>query len=234
MTDTSLDLDDLKQAWQSLDRRLARFEAIAFDAVRERRLDAVRASLRPLRWGQMLQIPMGAALMIWAASTWNAHWPVVNVRVAAFVVHAYGLGLVLAGARTLRLIRELDNGTPVVQLQRRLAGIQRWYDVSGLVIGMAWWLLWLPIVMMLAGHAGVDVLARAPRPIAGWVAACLVGLALSLWVVLSRHAGRPWLRRVVDDMAEGPSLRRARRLLDEVDRFESDAAPTSSTPASAG
>lgn len=233
MTDTPFDLDDLKQTWQTIDRRLARFEAMAFDVVRARRLDLVRASLRPLRWGQILQIPFGALLMVWAASTWHAHWDVVNVRVAAIVVHLYGLGVIVAGARTVTLLDGLDHTVPVVQLQRRLADVQRWYDLSGLVIGMAWWLLWLPIVMMLAGHAGVDVLARAPRAIGGWVAACLAGLAVSLWVVLSRHAGRPWLRRVVDEMAEGPSLRRARRLLDEVERFAGDGAATSSRPASA-
>lgn len=231
---TSIDLDDLKQVWQALDRRLTRFEALVADGVRRRRLDAVRASLRPLHRGQMLQIPLGLLLAIWAASTWHSQWPVVNVRVAAFVVHAYGIGLILAGTRTLRLLAFLDPATPVVQLQRRFAELQRWHDVSGLVIGMSWWLLWLPIVMMLAGAAGVDVLARAPREIAVYVAWCLVGLAISLWVVLSPHAGRPRLRAFMDGLAVAPSLRRARRLLDEIDRFEAESEPTSSGSASAG
>jgi hypothetical protein len=228
----SMDLDDLKQVWQHVDRRLARFEALLADGVRKRRLDAVRASLRPLRWGQMLQIPIGVVFVVWAASTWWAQWPVVNVRVAAFVVHAYGAGLILAGARTLRLLAVLDPATPVVQLQRQLAELQRWYDLSGLVIGMSWWLLWLPVLMMIAGAAGIDLLARAPGHLAMYVAWCLAGLAISLWIVLSRHAGRPRLRALVDDLAGGPSLRRARRLLDEVDRFEGEGA-TSSASASA-
>jgi hypothetical protein len=123
MTDTSLEFDDLKQAWQSLDRRLARFEAIAFDAVRERRLDAVRASLRPLRWGQRLQIPFGVIVIVLSIASWRDQWEMVNVRVAAMVMQAYGIALVATGAYTLTLLDRIDYGAPVLEIQRRLAGV---------------------------------------------------------------------------------------------------------------
>lgn len=223
MTDTSLDLDDLKQAWQSLDRRMARFEAIALDTVRQRRLEAVRASLRPLRWGQILQIPFGVLIILLSIASWRSRWDLVNVRVAAMVMQAYGIALVVTGAHTLRLLDRLDYGAPVLEIQRRIAALQRWYARSGLVLGMAWWLLWLPALMMIGGAFGRDLMARGPRVLGGYAAACVVGLALSLWLV--RHAERSkrsivreWAKR----SASGESLYRAEALVDELRRFEGE------------
>jgi hypothetical protein len=233
MTDRSLDFDDLKQAWQSLDRRLARFEAIAFDAVRERRLDAVRASLRPLRWGQRLQIPFGVIVIVLSIASWRDQWEMVNVRVAAMVMQAYGIALVATGAYTLTLLDRIDYGAPVLEIQRRLAGVQRWYERTGLVHGLAWWLLWLPALMMVAGAFGRDVLARGPRVLGGYVAACVVGLVLSLWLVRrAARSQRPAVRAWAKRSAAGRSLYRAEALIDELRRFEADepAAPVQRGP----
>jgi hypothetical protein len=223
MSDGAIDLDDLKAAWQQLDRRLARHEAIALDGLRHRRLDGVRAHLRPLRWGQRVQIPLGVVVVVWAVWTWRTHWDVMNVRVAAIVMHTYGAALILAGVRTLALLDRLDYGAPVLEIQRRLATVQRWYGQSGLVLGMAWWLLWLPALVMLAGAFGIDLLARAPRVLGGYVAACSVGLLASLWLVRwAEQSRRPAVRAWAERAAAGDSLFRAVAALDEIRRFESD------------
>lgn len=223
MTDTAHDLDALKHAWQSLDHRLARFEAVAFDSVRERRLDAVRASLRPLRWGQRLQVPFGVVVVLLSIASWRSQWDMVNVRMAAMVMHVYGIALIATGARTLMLIDRIDYGAPVLEIQRRLAEVQRWYERTGLVHGMAWWLLWVPALMMLGGAFGRDVLARGPRVLGGYAAACVVGLAVSLWAI--RHAersNRPAVRDWAKRSAMGRSLYRAEGILDELRRFETE------------
>lgn len=226
MSDGTMDLDDLKAAWQRLDRRLARHEAIVLDGLRHRRLDGVRASLRPLRWGQALQIPLGIAVIVLSIASWRSRWDMVNVRIAAMVMHAYGIALVVAGARSLALLERLDYGAPVVEIQRRLAELQRWYALSGLVHGLAWWLLWVPALMMLGGAAGRDILARGPWVVGGYAAACVVGLAVSLWLVRrAERSNRPAVRAWAKLTASGRSLYRAEAALAEIRRFEADVSP---------
>jgi hypothetical protein len=223
MSDGAVDLDDLKAAWRQLDRRLARHEAIALDDLRHRRLDGVRAHLRPLRWGQRLQIPLGVVVIVLSVASWRSRWDIVNVRIAAMVMHAYGAALILAGARTLTLLERLDYGAPVLEIQRRLAALQRWYGQSGLILGLAWWLLWLPALVMLAGAFGIDLLARGPRVLGGYVAVCVVGLLISLWLVRwAERSTRPAVRAWAERAAAGESLFRAAAALDEIRRFEAD------------
>lgn len=217
------DTDDLRLLWQQLDRRLARHEALMLDGVRQHRLDGLRSSLRPLRWGQRLQIPCGVLVVVWAVWTWQTRWDLVNVRVAAMIMHAYGVALIVAGAHTLTLLGRLDYSAPVVEIQRRLARVQRWYSLTGLVMGMAWWLLWIPMLMMVAGAAGRDILARGPRVLGGYAAACAVGLVVSLWGL--RHAERskrPVVRAWAKLTASGRSLHRAETTLDDIRRWETD------------
>ena len=54
-----MELDELKAAWQVLGDRLERQEAIQWQLLRDRKLDRVRASVRPLFWGQALQAMLG-------------------------------------------------------------------------------------------------------------------------------------------------------------------------------
>jgi len=223
MSDRVTDFDDLRLAWRHLDQRLARQEAIALDGLRHRRLDGVRATLRPLRWGQRLQIPLGALVVVWAAWTWRSRWDMVNVRTAAFVVQAYGVALIVAGAQTLAMLARIDYGAPVLEIQRRLAALQRWYGLSGLVLGMAWWLLWLPVLVTLAGAFGIDLVARGCWALGGYVAVSVVGLLASLWLVRwAERSSRPAVRAWAERAATGESLYRAAAALDEIRRFEAD------------
>jgi hypothetical protein len=234
MTTTSLEPDDLKRMWQLLDARLTRQELLLRDAQRRRRLEAVRRHLRPLRWGQILQIPFGVAIVLASIACWRARWDLTNVRVAAMVMQAYGVALIAAGLRTLTLLDRLDYDAPVLAIQSQVARVQRWYAWTGLVFGMAWWLLWIPLVMMVAGVSGRDVLARAPLIFAKYAAACTVGLAVSVWLVRrlersQRVAGRAWLAA---SGGAGRGLHRAGAVLDEIRRFEGDAEdePAAPTP----
>ncbi|MCW5579361.1 MAG: hypothetical protein KIS89_12010, partial [Dokdonella sp.] len=58
-----LELDDLKSAWQALDRQLQRQSTLQWQWLRERKLDTVRSNLRWLYWGQIAQILLGDALI---------------------------------------------------------------------------------------------------------------------------------------------------------------------------
>ena len=220
MTDHPLDFDDLKLAWQILDRRVERQHALALMAFKDRQAGKARSSLRPLVWGQVVQIGFGLAFVLVALDVLTSQWPVVHLRIAGLVMQAYGALLIVLALRTIGLANRLDYAAPVVAIQKQLAALTRWYVWCGLAIGPVWWLLWMPCFMVLAALAGVDVLARAPGWFASWTVYGLAGMLLT-WAVY-RLSRRHWpaLARYMDDAATGESLRRARAVIDEVERFE--------------
>jgi hypothetical protein len=219
MTDQPVDFNDLKLAWQILDRRVERQHTLALLAFKDRQTGKAKASLRPLVWGQVVQIAIGVVLMLAALKVWRTE-SAVHLRAAGLILHAYAVLLIVLGVRTIELAGRLDYAAPVVAIQKRLAALTRWYVWCGLAIGPVWWLLWMPLFMVLAALAGVDVLARAPRWFASWSVLGPAGLVLTLAAYRWARLVWPGLARYMDDAATGTSLRRARMVIDEVERFE--------------
>lgn len=216
--------DELKHTWQALDRRLQRHDHLQVQVLLQHKLQRVRSSLRPLLWGQLLQLPFGLGCIALAGLLWSRGDALPAHLVAAGVaVHAYGvLTVAMAGIVLGRLLR-IDYGAPVLEIQRRIAHTRRWYVGSGVVCGLSWWLLWVPVLMVLCALAGIDLLPRAAGMVWFGLGAGVTGLALSAALYRrSRHPGRPRLRRIVDAGLGGASLRTASRLLDDVERFGRD------------
>ena len=59
-----MELDNLKHAWQTLDRRLEQQNTLQLKIFRDRKLDTLRRHLRPLARGQAAQILCGVALVL--------------------------------------------------------------------------------------------------------------------------------------------------------------------------
>ncbi|MBP7779829.1 MAG: serine/threonine protein kinase [Acidobacteria bacterium] len=226
MMDLTMDIDDLKLAWQSLDRRLERQNELAFQRFKDDRVRRARWRLWPLYGGQVAQGLIGAALVVAAVTVWVRHWDLVHLRVAGLLMHAYGIGVIAVSGRTLWFITRIDYAAPVVAIQRQLGELRQWYALSGLLIGLAWWLLWMPFMMVAVGLLGVDMWRRAPDV---FVLGTIIGVAgLLLTWGLYRVSRRPrwaWLAAQMDESMAGASLRRAQAVLDEVRRFEDDGEP---------
>ena len=62
--DTIMELDDLKQAWQALDKRLEQQNTLNLHLFKQSRLDKMKSGLRPLVWGQAIQIVVGVLLAV--------------------------------------------------------------------------------------------------------------------------------------------------------------------------
>ena len=217
-----MELDDFKLAWQTLDQRLQQQNAVGLQLLRERGLDNARKHLRPLWWGQVAQMLLGLLCVLLGATCWNQHSDQPPFLVAGIVMHAYGVATLIAGGITLGLIRQLDYAAPVVLIQKQLARLRRFYVASGAAVGLAWWVLWIPFVMTLAG---LDRNAEGQVWMQPWVYISLgggvVGLLGTWWFHRwSRHPGRPRLARAMDDSVTGGSLRRAQARIDEIERFE--------------
>lgn len=218
----SMELDDLKSAWQSLDARLERQYVLDRQLLWDHRIEGARRHLRPLWWGQLAQMLFGLACVLLGASCWNMHgdqWPFL---LAGITVHVYGVATMIAGGITLGLVSRIDYGAPVLEIQKQLAKLRRFYVGSGAAVGLAWWVLWVPFVMALSGLDGTADAGAWRQPWVYWsLGFGVAGLLATLWFHRwARSPERPRLARMMEESVTGGSLLRARARLEEIERFE--------------
>jgi hypothetical protein len=191
----TMELDEMKLAWQVLDRRFGKQHALNVQLFRDGRMDKLRRGLRPLVWGQIFQLAIGVVLAGAAAAFWAPRVHVTDVLVCGLLVHAYGLMLIVFAVRVLYLIQRIDHAAPVLGC-----------------------FVWIPVTWMLLAWHGVDpwshhfVLWAVASSLAG-----LTGVALVLW--LMRRMG---MQRRIDDQAAGRSVQKAEAVLEAIARFEHD------------
>ena len=212
-----MELDEMKQAWQVLERRLDRQHALQFRLFRDRQMDRFRGGLRPLVWGQSLQLLTGVAIAIWVGTFWVSHRAVAHLLVCGLLVQGLGLAMIIFAARVLVLVQQMDHAAPVATLQRQLADLRHWrVRVEAPINGIAGCFGWIPVlVMSLAAH-GIDIWRVG---LLHWALInSVVGLcALVLVVWLLRRAG--FGARLEAHIA-GRSVQRAQAALDDIGRFE--------------
>ncbi len=223
MTDMEhiMELDELKAAWQTLDRRLEQHNAINLQLFRDGKTDKVRSSLRPLFWGQVAQILFALPFIALAALLWMTGPQGVSVIAAGVVLHAYGVVTIIAAGVVLAQIRKIDYSSPVLDIQVQLARVRALYIRSGMLAGLPWWFLWIVVLMVFAGLGDVDLLTTAPSLVWGALAIGAAGLLATWW--FHRWARRPEraeFGRKMDDSLTGGSLRKAMAQLDELKRFQ--------------
>jgi hypothetical protein len=223
----AMELDDLKAAWKTLDRKLELDNALRLAELRDRKAERMRHSLRPLARGQSVQMLFGTAAMLLGAACWARHLDIGMMVACGLVVHAYGLAVMIASGVVIGMARAIDLGEPVMALQLRLARLRKAYLVSGRIAGLPWWVMWMPMLVVLAGLENPDRLPPGPMPVATWIWSTLAVGALGLAATwgLHRWAHQPQraeLGRRIDDHFAGNALRRAQAQLDELVRFERD------------
>lgn len=216
-----MELDEMKIAWQSLDHRLEQQHALNVQMFRDGRLDKMRRGLRPLVWGQALQMLIGAAALLVLAPIWIAHRHDPAVLIAGVVMHLYCIGLIAFGAVVQSQVARIDYAAPVLAIQRQLQKLRRVYAVGGaVVVGLPWWFLTAPLLVVLSRGA---IMQNAPSVIWIQLAVGAVGLMATWW--FHRWAHRPQraaLARRLDASTTGGSLRRAMAATDDIARFEQD------------
>ncbi|WP_052772833.1 hypothetical protein [Luteimonas sp. FCS-9] len=217
--------DDLKTAWQSLERRLARQERIQLDLLRDDRLRQARRGLRPLLVGQWLQLALGVALAWLGAACWTRQFDAPGFLAAGLAVHGFGVLTLIGAATTLSLAAAIDYDAPVVRIQKRLAQLLRAQTLNMVVCGTPWWIAWVLVVVAIAGLRA----SGANAPTAAWVWASLAIGAIGLiatWAWIWRSATRiagPASEGVRERCGDGMhAIRRSRQLVAEVKRFEQD------------
>lgn len=222
--EATMELDDLKHAWQTLDRRLEQQHTRQFQQLRAGKLDTLRRRLRPLVWGQTAQLLFGIVLVLASGMFWTAHRDQLHLLVAGIVMHAYGIGVIIISGITHGRLSRIDYAAPVLEIQKQLANLRRLYVIGGMCVGLPWWLLWLPAAMMtLKALFGADLYTNVPGLVWINLAVGTAGLLATAWFHRwSQHPARPRLARIMENSLTGASLRNAQAVLDEVRRFEQD------------
>lgn len=216
-----MDHDELKAAWQALDQRLSQHHLMQSALLRGNQLDKTRNSLRPLVWGQVLQVPLGIGMVVLGVACWNRNLYVPGYLLAGIVVHAYGVACIALAGITLGLIGTIDYAAPVLKIQKQLTLLRKFYAFGGMAVGLPWWIMWVVVVIAFAGLG--DTSSQYGTPLWVWInlGIGVVGL-LATWGMYrwSRVTGSEKLAKWLEDTATGASLRRAQARLDEVRQFE--------------
>jgi len=219
-----MELDDLKQAWQTLDRRLAQNHALQFEVFRERRIDALKRHLLMLRFGQALQMLFGIGVVLVAVAFWRSYWREPAMLATGIVMHAYGVLTIAVGGLIQGRISRIDRSLPVLEIQKRLAQLRRSYVIGGMWVGLPWAFLWVICAVMLARAAtGVNLYLDAPLfvyPSLAFGVLLLFGVRwFHRW---SRSPAHPARAKRFENSVTGSSIRQAQRILDDIARFEAE------------
>ena len=220
-----MELDELKLAWRSMERRIDTVGRLGFQLYREDRTDRIRSTLRWLMSGQALQMAIWIAVVTVVAPFWIEHRAVPHLLVFGLVLHAYAIVTIVGSVLQLCIMASIDYSSPVLALQRRLVQLRTLRIWSTLLLGLPWWLLWtVGFVVGVKHWMDVDLYATAPAFVWSNLAFGAVALAASVWVARriarrAKESGQP--ARFADDLA-GHSLRRAIGQLGELARFERD------------
>ncbi|WP_426702467.1 hypothetical protein ACPPVV_05540 [Rhodanobacter sp. Col0626] len=216
-----MELDEMKLAWKTLDRRLEQQHALNVQIFRDTRLDRLRRGLRPLVWGQAIQMLIGVAGLFVFAPIWTSHLHEPAVLLAGIVMHLYCLGLIIVGALVQANVAQIDYAAPVLVIQRQLLKLRRIYAVGGaLVVGLPWWFLTAPLLVVLS--RGV-IMQNAPWVIWIQLAIGVAGLLATWWFYRWSHRPeRAALARKLDDSTTGGSIRRAQAATNDIARFEQE------------
>jgi hypothetical protein len=224
-----MELDELRRAWRTLDLRLQRQNALQFALLQSEHVGRARSRLRPLLFGQCLSMLFGIALILLGVVTWRAHSGTPHLLLVGVLLHVAGVATAAAAAHVCALVMRIDHAVPVLELQRRLARLRRAHVLGGMLVGLPWWLLWIPAAMALAALAGIDLLAAAGGHTAGsWVMASLgvgvLGLA-GTWLFhrWTQAPSRAALAARIAQAAAGESLRRAQAEIDALARYAEEA-----------
>jgi hypothetical protein len=218
----AMEIDDMKAAWQTLNQRLDAQAALNLNMFKGDKLDKMRRGLRPLVWGQAVQILFGALIAMWGGSFWIEHRAVPHLLIAGLIMHAAGISMIGLGAFMEALIGRIDYSAPVLTIQRQLAQLRKVYVRGGFAIGLPWWVLWVPFLMVfLQSLFGADLYMNAPWMVWICAAAGIVGM-LSTWVFVRWAGQRPRLGKWLESGAAGRSINNAQGFIDEITRFEQE------------
>ena len=217
------ELDDLKIAWRELNRQVERQNALTLRHIKENKLGRFRSGLRPLVFGQSLQLIVGAVLAIVSANFWVGHLNQLHLLLSGLFLQAYGILFIAFAVRDVTLIRRIDYSAPIVVIQKQLAELRAWHIRTAIWYGIAGSVVWLPVLIVILYLLGADTWIQKPRAVWWLLTSAFVCLAFNYGLVLlARSPGK--CGRALAGSWIGRSVNRAQAALTEIKEFERELA----------
>lgn len=173
------------------------------------------------------QILIGIPVLLTGASIWADQLPHTGLLfISGVIFHVYGALLIAFGVGIRLMARRVDAAAPVVETQQRMAQIRRIAGIEGWLVGMSWWVLWIPaIAVLIYALSGFDLFRLASD--GSWLIANLAGGVIGtagLWLLQrwARGSGRENLAQGIDDLLTGQRVRDASLALEDLRRFAAD------------
>jgi hypothetical protein len=215
-----MELDEMKLAWQTLDRRLELRNALELDLFKERKFDKIKSGLRPLVFGQILQIALGVLMSGLFAPFWFEHMQTPHLLMYGLSLHAYALMMIVFAARDLYMIFSIDYSSPVLDIQKRIAELRAWHLRIGPIFAITGSIVWMPMVLVVFYWLGADIWVHSPNFVYWLIANGVVCLGLVYGFVRWSRSSRSKFARSLEAGAAGRSVGRAQAVLAEIARFE--------------
>ncbi len=227
----AMDLDDLKAEWAKRDQALLQSlrlqKALLRDMLVEKRLE----KLRRHHLLNVIEFLFYLAFVIGFGAFLAANWGRWEFFIPALFLDIWTIAMgAITIAERARLL-DVDFSAPVLEIQKRLAGLQaerarvfQWAFLTGQVL---WW---IPFVIVLFwGVLGVDLYRASPFMPLFIASNIAVGLALIpiLWWTqrsLGPRLAKSSLARSALDSITGRDLAEARAIATRLERFEAEAA----------
>ncbi len=184
---------------------------------RRQLMSEVAAALRPLFFGQLAQIVVGIAIIVIGVRCWSNSTGMPHRFVSGITLHVYGVLAIISAATVSVKIKKIDYSQSVTQIRKGLEVVRWCYLGFGSVIGLAWWLLWIPFAVAL----GFDVIVTEPNAFWPSVVVGVVGIIATfvpLWMKYTskdKAVSDKWKRALASE-----SLKNAFRKLDEMQQHE--------------
>lgn len=217
-----MDINEIKHAWDAMNCRIEQQDTFINNHLYQKHLDKSRNALWPLFVGQIVQLLAGLSLIILGLTSWQSSLNVTHIFISGLAIHVYGILMTILSGIMLGKIRSIDYSAPVVEIQQKLAKLRFFYIVSSRLLGLSWWVLWVPFAITLfAVTFGVDMYSRMPLALTISLVFGALGL-IATWLFhrWTKHPSRTNLRSKLDKAETGTSLRRAQEMVNELARFK--------------
>lgn len=206
-----IEIHELEQAWSGLDEHLSE-QGRRLDQLHQRRgLEAVRARLRWVSAGLIVQLLVGVLIALWAGGYWFDHLDQPHLVVYGVVIHLYGIGLLGAAVIQLTRLSRIDYYGPVLQVQRQLQALRRLRIDSECGLMLAGFVVWVPLMFVALRVFGVDVWLQRPDVVLWNLGAGVALVPVIAWLM---HR----FQRGFERDAVGRSLREAEAELDALEQ----------------
>jgi hypothetical protein len=214
------ELEELKAAWQTLNRNLERQHSLALHQFKQSELVRFRSGLRPLALGQIVQLIAGIMLVAFAGQFWARHLGAYHLMIYGILFQGYGTMVAGFAVRDLILIHRIDYGAPVVVIQKALASLRAWHLRAGMWLAVGGCFIWLPLILLIPYYLGANNWIASPEVVSWLILNIVVCLGLAGTVVYLFRHGKGKVAQALRASAVGRSIHQAEASLAEIAQFE--------------